>query len=248
MPPPASSSAPRPRIGLVEDEPDLRANMLDYLQAMGFSAWGVESAEACYRRLLVDPVDVVLLDLGLPGEDGFTAVRHLRQIPGLGLIIVSARQTVDDRLNGLNSGADLYLVKPVDLRELVASIEALGRRLNLGAPPERGGLPEPTPAGTDYWRLNQETWEISLPDGRKLSLTALEYKFLYCLAQANGKTVDKRQVASELWGASLEVDFNRIDVMLARLRKKCQSETGQALPLKTVTAYGYALTAPCILE
>ena len=230
------------RIAIVEDDPDLRDSMLEYLQAAGFRAWGVDSGEALYRRLLVDSVDVVLLDLGLPGEDGMTILRHLRQVARLGLIIVSARQRVNDRLEGLSSGADAYLTKPVDLRELAAHIEAVHRRLN--PPPE--GTAE-SPVEVPPWQLVQETWRLNAPGQAGLTLTALEYRFINCLAQAAGRTVDKRQVASQLWGEAADVDFNRIDVMLARLRKKVQQDMGQVLPVKTVTAYGYALTVPCVL-
>ncbi|MDP2852107.1 MAG: response regulator transcription factor [Gallionella sp.] len=116
------------RIAVVEDDADLLDTMLEYLKIQGYPAWGVRNAEDFYRRFAADVVDVVVLDIGLPGEDGISVARHLRDLPDLTIIIVSARDALDDRLVGLKAGADRYLVKPVNLIELVANIEAVGRR------------------------------------------------------------------------------------------------------------------------
>ncbi|MBK7846812.1 MAG: response regulator transcription factor [Zoogloea sp.] len=123
-------TTPRPRIAVVEDEHDLRDAVVDYLVASGYQTWGTDSAEAAYRQLVVEPVDIVLLDLGLPGEDGYSACRHLRQIPTLGVIVISAHDTVEDRVRAFECGADIYLQKPAAMREIVANIEALSRRLS----------------------------------------------------------------------------------------------------------------------
>ena len=98
------------------------------MQASGYPVWGVGSAEAFYKRYLFDPVELLILDIGLPGEDGISVAQHLRELPQLTVIIVSARNAVDDRLAGLRAGADRYLVKPVDFAELVANIETIDRR------------------------------------------------------------------------------------------------------------------------
>ena len=103
-----------PRIAIIEDDPDLRDTMVDYLQSEGYPAWGVESAEFFYRRYAVEKIDIVIVDIGLPGEDGLSVTAHLHGLPELAVIIVSARGTLDDRLAGLRAGADRYLVKPVD--------------------------------------------------------------------------------------------------------------------------------------
>lgn len=119
----------QPRVAVVEDDDDLRDNMLYFLKASGYPVWGAESGEALFRRLLVDEADVLLLDVGLPGEDGFAVARRAAQLRTMAVIILSGRDSEKDRLNGLDSGADVYLVKPVDLRELIASIDEAWRKL-----------------------------------------------------------------------------------------------------------------------
>lgn len=236
-------TTPRPRIAVVEDEHDLRDAVVDYLVASGYQTWGTDSAEAAYRRLVVEPVDIVLLDLGLPGEDGYSACRHLRQIPTLGVIVISAHDTVEDRVRAIECGADIYLQKPAAMREIVANIEALSRRLS------QAPMPSPPQATTPGWRLNPVDWVLLSPERRAISLSAQEFKFLQCLVMVGcNAQVSKREIADSLWGNHLSVDFARIDVLLTRLRRKCLEEGGQPLPVKTVTAYGYLLTAPCHME
>jgi CheY-like chemotaxis protein len=98
------------RIALVEDDQDLRQSTLEYLTLAGFSVWGAGSAEAFYRQFAADPVDVVVLDIGLPGEDGLGVAAMLKANPHVAIIILSARDGLDDRLLGLRAGADRYLV------------------------------------------------------------------------------------------------------------------------------------------
>lgn len=117
----------KPRVAVVEDDDDLRDNMLYFLKAYGYPAWGAESGEALFRRLETDAVDVLVLDVGLPGEDGFAVARRAAQCRSMAVIILSGRDSENDRINGLNNGADLYFVKPVDLREIIASIDKLCR-------------------------------------------------------------------------------------------------------------------------
>lgn len=253
------------RIAVVEDDLDLRDNMTDFLEDNGFSVWGVGSATALYRQMLVKPVDVVIVDIGLPGEDGFSIARHLSRMADLALIIVSARTALDDRLTGLASGADLYLTKPVDLRELVANIHAITRRrLATASVPAPGAAASPAasapsvtaasvtaaPVTTDScWSLDTHHWELVSPEGKRLALTAKEFHFLLPLAEAGGEMVSKAAIAAKLGNPDhTAAEYNRIDVLLARLRKKGLQAFGHALPVKTITAYGYALSVACRLR
>lgn len=131
---PAALSA-KPKVAVVEDDADLRDSTLDFLTALGYPVWGVGSGEALYQRLADDPVDVVVLDVELPGEDGFSIAGKLQGAADLAIVMVTGRGALDDRLTGLSSGADTYLVKPVNLRELAANIDAVARRLGCLAPP-----------------------------------------------------------------------------------------------------------------
>lgn len=236
------------RIAIIEDDIDLLDTMLEYLRAQGYPAWGVCSAEDFYRRFAVDAVEVVLIDIGLPGEDGISVARHLHELPNLTVIIVSARDAMDDRLAGLKAGADRYLVKPVNLAELVANIEAVGRRpAHSASSSATGRIMEKKPKA-DPWRIEKQDWRLTGPEGKTFDLTAREFLLLKCLFEANGETVSKRVIADKIIGPRILNSDERLDVMLARLRKKCMDTLGQPLPIKTVHQVGYAFTAPAVIE
>lgn len=236
----------RPRLAMVEDEADFRESAVDYLRASGFPAWGVGSGEEFYKRLLTDPVDIVILDIGLPGESGFEIAEHLSNSQRtVGVIILSARSKVSDRLIGLGRGADCYLVKPVDFQELIANIEALWRRINTARAAE-SMAPILEDASAQPWILDRERWLLTSPAGQEMKLTSKEFAFVRSLVAAGGELVSKAALAEVLSGNPMEYDYHRIDVMLSRLRKKGQQMTGMPLPVKTIQSYGYAFTAPCL--
>lgn len=239
----------KPRIAMVEDEGDFRESAMDYLKASGYEVWGVGSGEEFYKRLLTDAVDIVVLDVGLPGESGFEIAQHLsRSQRTMGIVILSARNQVADRLAGLGNGADCYLVKPIDLQELIANIEAIWRRLQ-GTQAAVSALEsaEASSVGVD-WVLDQERWVLISPVNVQIELTSKEFAFIRSLVNAKGEMVGKAALASVLSGNVLEYDYHRMDVMLSRLRKKSLQLTGSPLPVKTVQSYGYAFTARCQLR
>jgi DNA-binding response OmpR family regulator len=227
-----------PRIAIVEDDPDLRDSLTEYLQAHGFRAWSVASAEAFYKRLTVAPVDAVVLDIGLPGEDGLSICQYLRAHDvRIGIVFLTARNLRNDRLTGLGAGADAYLVKPVDMDELILLLKRLG---------QRGGIdPAPSPAAAPEapWRLTGRDWQLVSPDGRTLKLTAREHRLLGLLIEAKGAVVPKRQLCAELFGPQIRLGDDRLEVMVSRLRKKGRDACGLALPIQTAHAEGYAFGA-----
>ena len=158
---------------------------------------------------------VVVLDIGLPGEDGISAARHLHELPNLTVIIVSARDAMDDRLAGLKAGADRYLVKPVNLAELVANIEAVGRRPARPAHSSATGQIQEERPTAGLWRLAKHDWRLTGPDGKVLNLTAREFLLLKCLFEANGETVSRKEVADKIIGPRVYNSGERLDVMLA---------------------------------
>ncbi len=227
-----------PRVAVVEDEPDLLACIVDFLQACGYPVWGATCSQEFFFQLSDSPVDIVVLDIELPGDDGFTIARQLHSIPNIGIVIASARDQINDRLTGLESGADVYLVKPVDLRELVANIQSVFRRV---VKSERNSELE-----MSHWLLNMQDWTWCAPDARSLPLTPKEFLVVRTLVDANGEVVSKAQIAAVLSGgrSTAGVDYHSIDVLIARLRKKCLDVLGYPLPIRTVTATGFLLTAP----
>lgn len=228
-----------PRIAIIEDDIDLRDTMVDYLHSEGYPAWGVESAESFYRRYAIDKIDVVIVDVGLPGEDGLSVTAHLHALPDLVVIVVSARGTRDDRLAGLRAGADRYLVKPVDFAELLANIEACASRSGSSAERTRSN---------GIWSLGREARRLVDPEGKAIALTSREFYFLLCLFEANGETVERKTMARKVIGQHVVNGSERLDVLLARLRKKGQSMFGKPLPIMTVHLIGFAFTAPMQIE
>jgi len=230
-----------PRIAIIEDDCDLLQSTLEYLHIAGYAAWGVGDGDAFYKQLLVDPVDVVMIDIGLPGDDGFSIARHLRSMPYLAVIIVSARDTLDDRLTGLKTGADRYLVKPVNLDELIANINAMVRRKVVVT--ETASTIPPVEAET-FWLLSGQGWTLTSPNGAILKLTAREYRLLQMLIADQGQTLSKMDIADNIFGRRIANRSERLDVLLARLRKKANAILNEPLPIKTAYSHGYAFTAP----
>jgi DNA-binding response OmpR family regulator len=223
---------PRPRLAVVEDDQDLLASLLDYLDYLAYPVWGATSAEAFYKQLHTRPADILILDLGLPGEDGLQVAAHVRRLPPLATIIVSARDGLQDRLDGLTAGADRYLIKPVDLRELVANIEALWRQRCCPAPP---------PCATAPWRLAAGASRLYTPDGQIIPLTRYEWRLLQTLA-ATREVVERQALIAGVFGRQATNGSGRLDVLLTRLRRKIRLKTGRSLPLQTAHGVGYVLS------
>lgn len=232
-----------PCIAVIEDDEDLRANLLLALHSKNFPAWGAANAEEFYRERVVSPADIVLIDLGLPGEDGLTALRHLRQNNNLGIIIVTARGGTENRITGLEAGADHYFIKPVDLRELLAAIDSLWRRMTTKtAMAEAKANPIPM-ASADDWLLEPSTLTLELADGRKIQLSDREYNLLACLMAAQGLVVSKAALHAAIFSGTEAVDLHRIDVIISRLRQKSENQLGTPLPIRTLFGKGFVLVS-----
>jgi DNA-binding response OmpR family regulator len=237
------------RIALVEDDQDLRQSTEEFLTHAGYNVWGAGSAEAFYRRFAADPVDVVVLDIGLPGEDGLGVATLLKSNPHIAIIILSARDGLDDRLAGLRAGADRYLVKPVSLAELAANIDAVANRLTMPSARPTMELPRPVlDHTTTAWKLNLQNWLLTAPSGETLQLTTREFALLHRLIKVQGQAVPKKELADEIFGKRIANATARLNVLITRLRKKADAQIGAPLPVKTAHQIGYAFTAPAYLS
>ncbi|WP_158285577.1 response regulator transcription factor [Azospirillum sp. TSA6c] len=217
---------------VVEDHADLAEEVVAYLRARGLTVRAVDSGRTMDQAILERRPDVILLDLGLPEEDGVSIARRLAANarlgdPAIAVVVITARGRVEDRILGLNAGADIYLVKPLDMRELEAAIGAVMRR--------RGDQPPP---GTRPWRLEAARWRLLTPDGAAISLSDVEVRLLTPFFDAPDSVIERRTLAERL-----AIDDRGIDLLVHRLRRKVEAEAGEVLPLRTLRSRGYAFAA-----
>lgn len=216
---------------VVEDEQKVAAALREGLEGEGFTVVVAQSGEEGFFRVSTDRFDVVLLDLGLPGRDGLQVLKALRQRDAdTRVLILTARDTLDDRVRGLDSGADDYLVKPFAFAELVARIRALGRR----------GRTAPTP-NLRVADLHVDLWSRKVVrSGRKIELTTREFELLEHLLRFAGQVVSRETLAREIWHEQARTSTmdNVIDAHVARLRKKIDHDHPVKL-IQTVRGVGF---------
>ncbi len=199
------------RLLLVEDDPMIGESVRKGLHQDGFAVDWVQDGRAAELALETNPYDTLLLDLGLPRKDGLQLLGSLRRrgnpIP---VLVLTARDSVADRVKGLDAGADDYLVKPFDLAELAARIRALLRR--------KSGRAEPI-LQVGKLSLNPATHEVSL-DGKPIALSALEFGLLHALMEWPGAVLSRAQIEEKLYGWGDEVESNTVEVYVHSLRRK----------------------------
>ncbi|MDT8914279.1 response regulator transcription factor [Amycolatopsis sp. PS_44_ISF1] len=217
------------RVLLVEDDDRVAGALVPALTRRGLVMQRLASGAGVLDR--VHEVDVVLLDLGLPDVDGVVLCRQIRAVSDVAVIVVSARGEVDDRVQGLRAGADDYLVKPYDVEELLARVEAVRRRRT-----ERGGRePAPVIEAGDV-RIDLARHEV-LVDGRPIALSRKEFQVLALVAGARGTVCSREHVLTEVWGHRGPAESRSLDVHVATLRTKL----GRPALIETVRGVGYRL-------
>ena len=229
-----------PNILLVEDDPALRMLTARALQENGFVVRPASAAPEMWLALDAGPVDLVLLDIMLPGTSGIDLCRALRQKSDVPIIFMSARASETDRVVGLELGADDYIAKPFGVRELVARVRAVLRRPALD---RRSGEGDHGVLSFDGWTVNLPRRELSSPTGAVIDLTGAEFDLLVVLAD-HAQRVIARERLIELSRTRLGDSSDRsIDVLVSRLRRKLSS-AGHAAPIVTVRGVGYMLNVP----
>lgn len=215
---------------LAEDDPMIGAGIEQGLRQAGFVVDWVRDGKAAELALADGGHDLLLLDLGLPRQDGLTLLKRLRQQEeSVPVLIITARDGVEDRVTGLNLGADDYLVKPFDMNELVARVHALLRR-------RRGSAQTQLRLGS--LMLDPIAREVRL-DGRLLQLSAREYGLLYALMERPGAVLSVAQLETRLYGWGEEVQSNAVEVHLHHLRRKLGPGW-----IRNVRGVGYRLALP----
>ncbi|WP_214369198.1 response regulator transcription factor [Pseudonocardia sp. H11422] len=217
---------------LVEDDDRIAAALRPALHRHGMTTTRLARGRGAVDHLA--DVDVVLLDLGLPDIDGVDVCRAIRAVSEVPVIVVSARGEVDDRILGLHSGADDYLVKPYDIGELVARAHAVHRRHRGPAGSPAGGVVVVDEVSVD---LNRHTVTVA---GREVTLTRKEFQVLALLASAGGAVCTRSRIVAEVWGRSWPGANRTLDVHVATLRTKL----GRPELVQTVRGVGYRLGSP----
>jgi two-component system phosphate regulon response regulator OmpR len=240
--------ATRTRIAVVEDEADLREVVVEYLGVQGYEALPCPDGAALDAALAAGPVEVVLLDLNLPREGGLSIARRLRrQTPQPGIIMVTALGEPVDRVVGLEVGADDYIGKPFELRELLARLRSLLRRREAMASPHHPAPPRgaaPPPAAMRFGGFTLRTGERRLLDGQgaEVPLTAMEFDLLLLLAARPGQVLSRETLLALAHGKEAEPFDRSIDIRITRLRRKLEPDPGNPTLIRTVRGQGYVFT------
>ncbi len=217
---------------LVEDDDRVAAALRPALHRHGMTTTRLSLGRGAVDHLA--DVDVVLLDLGLPDIDGVDVCRAIREVSDVPVIVVSARGEVDDRILGLHSGADDYLVKPYDIGELVARVHTVYRRRRVGAASTGGEIVQIADVVVD---LQRHTVTVG---GEAVTLTRKEFQVLALLASSGGAVCTRSRIVAEVWGRSWAGANRTLDVHVATLRTKL----GRADLVQTVRGVGYRLGLP----
>ena len=228
-----------PEIIVVDDEPDLRLLLEDYLSFQGFAVRTAADGAELTQRLAEAPADLLILDVNMPGEDGFTLARRLRRSgAAVGIIMLTAAGAVEHRLTGLDAGADDYLPKPFEPRELLARVRSVLRRLD-------AVTAHPAPAratrGTRFGRCSLDLDARRLVDagGTDVAITAMEFDLLATFARHPRQTLSRERLCELAHNRPLAPDDRSIDIRIARLRRKLEVDPARPTALRTIRGEGY---------
>jgi DNA-binding response OmpR family regulator len=224
------------RVLIVEDDEVIARGMAEQLEAAGFDAVSVERGDLALARLRYEKPDVCVLDLMLPGVDGWKLIETARE-EGIGtpIVVVSARGTEHDRVHALEIGADDYLVKPFSMKELVARVRAAARRSARVDEVQRG-----EPIEIEELRIDPDDVQAFV-DGKSVDLTPTEFRLLYALALERGRVVTRDELLQRLWGRRQSHRDRTVDVFVRRLRDKVDRRASRHTFIQTRYGVGYKL-------
>jgi two-component system OmpR family response regulator len=228
-------------IAVLDDEVEITRLLASYLQAQGFRVSQTHDGRSLLRLMDDDPAQIVLLDLGLPGEDGLSIARLLRERWRCGLVIVTGRGDAVDKVVGLEIGADDYVTKPFDMRELVARVKAVMRRIE-SAPAAVAQAPAQTTSTVlcfAGWRLDTAARRLEGPQGATVTLTSGEFDLLGAVATHPGRVLSRDFLLEQTRGREAAPFDRTIDVQVGRLRKKIEADPEDPQIIKSVRSAGY---------
>lgn len=251
-----------PRVLAVDDEQDVRELVEEYLARHGFAVSTAGNAQEARESLADEAYDIVLLDVTMPGEDGLSLARHVRESYGCGIIMLTAAASVVDRIVGLEVGADDYVAKPFDPRELLARIRSVLRRLAAtavaGQSDSAVAHPSVTaPANAPYsvvaapalvaigrCLLDLSSRRLTTRDGDEVPITAMEFDLLKAFTERPGRVLSRDQLLDLAHNREWDPFDRSIDIRIARLRRKLEEDPAKPDAIKTVRGVGYMFVPP----
>lgn len=223
------------RILVIDDDDDIRGLLRGLLERAGHEVSEAPDGRAGLRVLYAAPADLVILDVAMPGLDGWTTLERIREVTDVPVLMLTARDAELERVRGLKGGADDYVVKPFGRQELIARIDVLLRR------PRRGGEQE-TYADA---RLSISFTERAVRyDEREVSLTPLEYKLLAAFVRHPNQVLSHDQLRELVWADNLATSRDEVKLYVGYLRRKLDPDAAQSTPIETVRGFGYRYRPP----
>ncbi len=231
------------RILIVDDDADVRRMLLEYLSGHGYDVAAAADGAQMRSEFERARPDVVLLDIGLPGEDGLALARYLRERHPVGIIMVTAADCVVDRVVGLEVGADDYVAKPFDPRELRARLKSVLRRVR-----GESGVVAPASARNRLrigrCMLDIEARRLLDPEGQDIAITAMEFDLLKTFIEHPNKVLTRDRLLTLTRNREWEPFDRSIDIRIARLRRKVEADPDNPLAIQTVRGAGYMFVPP----
>ena len=228
-----------PRLLLVDDEAALREPLAEYLTRQGFAVSQAASAAQARSHLRNQSPDLVLLDIMMPGEDGLSLCRHLSETRTIPTILLTAKGEATDRIVGLEIGADDYVVKPFDPRELVARIRSVLRR----AARESTPLADTEILEFEGWQLDPLKRRLINPDGAMVAISSAEFRLLSALLEHPRQVLDRDRLLDMVQGREAHLFDRAVDNQISRLRRKIEADSRNPQLIQTVWGGGYMLAA-----
>ena len=232
------------RVLVIDDHQDIRSLLARHLQREGYEVETLADGQRLWQVLAQQPVDLIILDLMLPGDDGLSLCRQLRSEPryaALPIIMLTAKGEEIDRILGLEMGADDYMAKPFSARELLARVKAILRRSSQQSTATR--LPASARYGFAGWVFDRGARQLETHDGTLVALSSGEFELLLAFVQRPGQVLSREQLLDLTRAGGLNLPFDRsIDTQVSRLRRKIEPDSKNPTLIKTVWGGGYVFT------
>ncbi len=232
-----------PRVLIVDDDPLIRDLLQAYLSQEGYDVHCADTAEMAEALLASQEVDLVMLDIRLPGKDGLTLTRELRVRSEVGIILITGRNDEIDRIVGLECGADDYVIKPLNPRELVSRAKNLIRRVRHAQNPQAPTATVKPVKQFAAWALDTDRRRLIDPDGSETLLTHGEYQLLSVFLRNSGHTLSRDQLMDQIRNREWVPNDRSIDVLVGRLRRKLHDDPAEPQLIITIHGAGYLFTA-----